>query len=73
MSQFPPPPSLGTVQNRAAKIQEIFVRADAGIAMLDQIIADLEQDLQVSKLNQFYLKRETMMGAKPNKYTKQQA
>jgi ribosomal protein L29 len=57
MAQLPPPQSLETVKRRAAKIQDICVRADAGIAMLDQVIAQLEQDLQASKLNQFHLRR----------------
>jgi hypothetical protein len=51
------PPDLETVNQRFAKVQEIYNRADAEILILDDIISRLEQDIRSSKLYQFRLIR----------------
>jgi hypothetical protein len=58
------PPDLETVNQWATKVQEICKRADAGILILDDIIARLEQDIHSSKLYQFRLRRAQKL-AKP--------
>jgi thiamine monophosphate synthase len=51
------PPDLETVNQWAAKVQEICKRADAEILILDDIIARIKQDIHSSKLYQFRLRR----------------
>jgi hypothetical protein len=56
MTQLPQP-DIEAAKRRAAKVQEICKRADAGIAVLDDLIARLEKDIFASKLYQYRLRR----------------
>ncbi|HEY9702250.1 MAG TPA: hypothetical protein V6C58_07375 [Allocoleopsis sp.] len=49
------PPSLERVKQRAEKAQEIFKQADAGILILDELIAQLEEKIHHSPLYQYRL------------------
>jgi hypothetical protein len=44
------PPDLKTVKQRAARVQSICKRADANILVLEDLIAQLEQDVRSSSL-----------------------
>jgi recombinational DNA repair ATPase RecF len=50
-------PDIKKVKERAAKIEEICKRADANILILDDIIAQLDEDIRSSLLYQYRLKR----------------
>jgi len=51
------PPDLARVKQRAARVEEICKRADAGILILDEIIADLDQQIRSSSRHSYRLKR----------------
>lgn len=57
MSDKPQPPDIEKVKQTSAKIQEICKRADANILILDDIIAQLEEDNRSSPVYQYRLKR----------------
>jgi hypothetical protein len=57
MTQQTPPPDLETVKQRAAQVQDICKRADAGILILDDLIAQLEQDIRSSSLYRYRLNK----------------
>ena len=57
MTDKPQPPDIEKVKQRSAKIREICKRADANILILDDIIAQLEQDNRSSPVYQYRLKR----------------
>ncbi len=57
MTDQPPPPDLETVMQRAAKVQSICKRSDASILVLDDLIAQLEQDIRSSSLYRYRLNR----------------
>jgi hypothetical protein len=57
MTQQLPPPDIETVKQRAAKVQNICKRADAGILILDDLIAELEQDIRSSPLYRYRLNK----------------
>jgi hypothetical protein len=42
------PPDLEAVKQRAAQVQDICKRADAGILILDGLIAQLEENIRAS-------------------------
>jgi hypothetical protein len=51
------PPDLESVKQRAARVEEICKRADAGILVLDDLIAQLEQDIRSSSLYRYRLNK----------------
>lgn len=57
MTDKPQPPDIEKVKQRSAKIREICKRADANILILDDIIAQLEEDIRSSPVYQYRLKR----------------
>jgi hypothetical protein len=57
MTQQTPPPDLETVKQRAAQVQDICKRADAGILILDDLIAQLEQDIRSSSPYRYRLNK----------------
>jgi hypothetical protein len=57
MTQQNPPPDLETVKQRAAQVHDICKRADAGILILDDLIAQLEQDNRSSSLYRYRLNK----------------
>lgn len=58
-------PDLETAKRRAAKMEEICRRADAGILLLDDLIAQLEQEIRASRVYQFRLKRARQLCDRP--------
>lgn len=57
MTQEPKLPDLETVKQTSAKMKEICNRADAGILVLDSLIAQLEEQIHSSPLYRYRLKR----------------
>ncbi|WP_242057158.1 MULTISPECIES: hypothetical protein [Oscillatoriales] len=57
MTDKPQPPSIEKVKERSARVQEICKRADANILILDEIIAQLEEENRRSPLYQSRLRR----------------
>ena len=57
MTEKPQPPDIEKVKQRAAKVQEICKRADANILILDDIIAQLDENIRSSPVYQYRLKR----------------
>lgn len=57
VTEKPQRPDIEKVKERAAKVQEICKRADANILILDDIIAQLEEDIRSSPVCQYRLKR----------------
>jgi hypothetical protein len=57
MNKKPYPPSLERVKQRAVKVQEICQKADAGILILDEIIAQLEEKNHHSSLSVYRLNK----------------
>ncbi|MBV9385670.1 MAG: hypothetical protein JOZ78_04495 [Chroococcidiopsidaceae cyanobacterium CP_BM_ER_R8_30] len=57
MTQQPPPPDIERVKQRAAKVQEICRRADAGILILDHAIGQLEEQIRSSPLYRYHLNK----------------
>ncbi|MFB2917549.1 MULTISPECIES: hypothetical protein [Aerosakkonema] len=57
MTEKPQPPSIEKVKERSARVQEICKRADANIMVLDEIIAQLEEENRRSPLYQSRLRR----------------
>ena len=57
MTDKPQPPDIEKVKQRSAKIREICKRADANILILDDIIAQLEENIRSSPVYQYRLKR----------------
>lgn len=50
-------PDIKRIKERAAKIQEIRKRADANISILDDIIAQLRDNIRSSPVYQYRLKK----------------
>uniref|UniRef100_B8HKI8 Uncharacterized protein n=1 Tax=Cyanothece sp. (strain PCC 7425 / ATCC 29141) TaxID=395961 RepID=B8HKI8_CYAP4 len=65
MNELPQLPSMETIKQRAAKMEEICRRADAGILLLDDLIAQLEQEIRASRLYQLRLKRARQLCDRP--------
>lgn len=57
MTEQRQPPDIDKVKQTSAKIREICKRADANILILDDIIAQLEEDIRSSPVCQYRLKR----------------
>lgn len=57
MNQQPYPLSLERVKQRAVKVQEICQQADANILILDEIIAQLEEQIHHSSLSRYRLNK----------------
>lgn len=57
MTEQRQPPDIEKVKQTSAKIQEICKRADANILILDDIIAQLEENIRSSPVYQYRLKR----------------
>jgi hypothetical protein len=57
MTQQLPLPDLETARQRSAKVQKVCKRADAGILVLDDLIAHLEQDIRSSSLYRYRLNK----------------
>ncbi|MBW4622804.1 MAG: hypothetical protein KME17_26020 [Cyanosarcina radialis HA8281-LM2] len=57
MKDNPNLPDLKKVKERAAEIEKICKRADANILILDDIIAQLDEDIRSSPVYQYRLKR----------------
>jgi thiamine monophosphate synthase len=57
MNQPTYPPSLERVKQRAVKVQEICQQADANILILDEIIAQLEEQIHHSSLSRYRLNK----------------
>ncbi|NJM67363.1 MAG: hypothetical protein HC851_17650 [Acaryochloris sp. RU_4_1] len=57
MTQHLPPPKLDRIHQRAAKVQEICQQADEGILMLDELIAQLEEQIRSSSVYRYRLNR----------------
>lgn len=60
-------PDLEKVKKTSAKIQEICKRADANILILDDMIAQLEQDNRSSPVYQYRLRRAKQLLGFPEK------
>ncbi|NJM68665.1 MAG: hypothetical protein HC851_24875 [Acaryochloris sp. RU_4_1] len=56
MTQHLPPPALDQIHQRAAKVQEICQQADEGVLMLDELIAQLEEQIRSSFVYRYRLK-----------------
>lgn len=69
MTEKPQPPSLEKVKQTSAKVQEICKRADANILILDEIIAQLEEENRRSPLYQSRLRRAKRLLNFPEKKT----
>ena len=57
MTEQRQPPDIEKVKQTSAKIREICKRADANILILDDIIAQLEENIRSSPVYQYRLKR----------------
>lgn len=57
MTQQISPPDLETVRQRAAQVQTICKRADASILILDDLIAQLEQNIRSSSTYRYRLSK----------------
>jgi hypothetical protein len=55
MTQQTSPPDLETVKQRTAQVQDICKRADASILILDDLIAQLEQNIRSSSTYRYRL------------------
>lgn len=50
-------PDLEKLKETSAKVREICKRADAGISILDDLIAQLEEEIRSSTLYQYRLNK----------------
>ncbi|HEY9852073.1 MULTISPECIES: hypothetical protein [Aerosakkonemataceae] len=67
MTQEPKLPDLETVKQTSAKMKEICNRADAGILVLDSLIAQLEEQIHSSPLYRYRLNRaKQLLNIKPD-------
>lgn len=57
MTEQRQPPDIEKVKQTSAKIREICKRADANILILDDLIAQLEENIRSSPVYQYRLKR----------------
>jgi hypothetical protein len=57
MTQQISPPDLETVKRRAAQVQDICKRADASILILDDLIAQVEQNIRSSSPYRYRLNK----------------
>jgi hypothetical protein len=57
MTQQISPPDLETVKRRAAQVQDIWKRADASILVLDDLIAQVEQNIRSSSPYRYRLNK----------------
>lgn len=57
MTEQRQPPDIDKVKQTSAKIREICKRADANILILDDVIAQLEENIRSSPVYQYRLKR----------------
>ena len=54
-------PDIEQIKQTSLKFQEIFQRMDAGIAILDDLIVQIEADIRSSKLYQYHLNKAKRM------------
>ncbi|HEY9694454.1 MAG TPA: hypothetical protein V6D15_19805 [Oculatellaceae cyanobacterium] len=57
MTQNQPLPNLEQVQQTSAKIKEVCQRADAGISILDDLIAQLDQQIRSAPMYSYRLNK----------------
>lgn len=57
MTQNQPIPNLEQVQQTSARIKEVCQRADAGISILDDLIAQLDQQIRSSPMYSYRLNK----------------
>jgi hypothetical protein len=57
MTQQISPPDLETVRQRAVQVQNICKRVDASILILDDLIAQLEQNIRSSSTYRYRLNK----------------
>jgi hypothetical protein len=57
MTQQISPPDLDTVRQRAVQVQDICKRVDASILILDDLIAQLEQNIRSSSTYRYRLNK----------------
>jgi hypothetical protein len=57
MTQQISPPDLETVRQRAVQVQDICKRVDASILILDDLIAQLEQNIRSSSTYRYRLNK----------------
>lgn len=50
-------PDMEQIKRTSAKVQEICQRADAGIAILDDLIAQLDEEIKTSVLYKYRLNK----------------
>jgi predicted transcriptional regulator len=58
MTQQTSLPDLETVKRRASQVQNICERADVGILILDDLIAQVEQNIRSSSTYRYRLSKE---------------
>lgn len=58
MTQQMSPPDLEIVKRRASQVQNICERADVGILILDDLIAQVEQNIRSSSPYRYHLSKE---------------
>ena len=57
MTQNQPLPNLEQVKQTSTKIKEVCQRADAGISILDDLIAQLDQQIRSSPMYSYRLNK----------------